>query len=209
MGLKERRARERRARRKQILDVARRLLFEDGLRAASINRIAREAELGVGTLYFYYRNKEEIFAELQAEGLDLLRARIERDLAAAAGPADRLRRAAAAILAFSRENRDYFDVIDCFLSAPRILFEPTLKSEVDRHGTKIIQLVAALVADGQERGAFTPRVVPRDFAVLFVAAVHGLTHYRKLETTVLEGAGFDQVFRRAVDHLVDSLSVRV
>ncbi len=70
MGLKERRSREKEARRNQILDAARALLFEKGLHATSINQIAKQAELGVGTIYFYYRSKEEIFADLQEEGLD-------------------------------------------------------------------------------------------------------------------------------------------
>jgi len=76
MGLKERRAKEKEARRNQILDAARALLFEKGLQATSINQIAKQAELGVGTIYIYYRSKEEIFAELQEEGLEILFARI-------------------------------------------------------------------------------------------------------------------------------------
>ena len=205
MSLKERREREKQARRKQILDVARALLFEKGLRAASINQIARTAELGVGTIYFYYRNKEEIFAELQQEGLDLLHARMDQAQEMAADPADKLRRAAGAMLAFSRENRDYYDVINCFLSASQVLFEASLKTEIDRHGTRIIALISRLVAAGQQRGAFAERCDARQFAVLFVAAVHGLIQYRKLETTVLQGIGFDQLFAAAVDHLVGSL----
>ena len=205
MGLKERKEREKQARRKQILDVARALLFEKGLRAASINQIARTAELGVGTIYFYYRNKEEIFAELQQEGLDLLHVRIDQAQEMAADPADKLRRAAGAMLAFSRENRDYYDVINCFLSAPQVLFEASLKTEIDRHGTRIIALISHLVTTGQQRGAFDEGCDARQFAVLFVAAVHGLIQYRKLETTVLQGIGFDQVFAVAVDHLVGSL----
>ena len=205
MGIKERRERERQARRKQILDVARALLFEKGLRATSINQIARVAELGVGTIYFYYRSKEEIFAELQEEGLDLLFSRIDRAQAAEDDPAEKLRRAAGAMLTFSRENRDYFDVIECFLSAPQVMFEPSLKTEIDRHGTRIIEQIAAMVDEGRRRGRFGARVETRAYAVLFVAAVHGLIHYRKLEATVLEGTGFDQIFTRAVDHLVGSL----
>ena len=71
MGLKERRRREKEERRMQILDAARKLLFTKGINATSINQIAKLAELGVGTIYFYYRNKEELFAALQEEGLEI------------------------------------------------------------------------------------------------------------------------------------------
>ena len=69
MGIKQRRKREKEQRRRQILDASRTLLFKKGLNAISVNQIARQAELAVGTIYFYFRSKEEIFAALQEEGL--------------------------------------------------------------------------------------------------------------------------------------------
>ncbi len=207
MGIAERKARERRARRQQILDVARTLLFEKGLRAASINQIAKAAELGVGTIYFYYRSKEEIFAELQQEGLDLLHARIDQAQQTTADPSEKLRRAAAAMLSFARENRDYFDVINCFLTAPQVLFEASLKGQIDRHGTRIIELICELVLTGQRLGSFDAQIDARLFAILFVASVHGLIHYRKLEPTLLEGMRYDEMFAGGVDHLVASLAL--
>jgi AcrR family transcriptional regulator len=207
MGLKERREREKQDRRRQILDVARALLFEKGLGATSINQIARRAELGVGTLYFYYRNKEEIFAALQEEGLELLCARIDQSQSEVKDPAQKLRRAASAMLAFSREQRDYLDVINCFLAAPQVLFAPSIKVKVDRHASRVIEMIARLVAQGQVQGRFAAHVDARGFAILFLGAVHGLVQYRKLEATVLQGTPFEQVFCAAVDHLVDSLAI--
>ena len=78
MGIKQRRRREKEHRRQQILDAARTLLFEKGLNAISVNQIARQAELAVGTIYFYFRSKEDIFAVLQEEGLELLLADVQR-----------------------------------------------------------------------------------------------------------------------------------
>jgi len=72
MGVKERKALERQNRKNQILDAARNLLFSSGIDSVSINKISKQAELGVGTIYFYFKNKEQIFTELQEEGLELL-----------------------------------------------------------------------------------------------------------------------------------------
>jgi len=68
MGSKERREREREQRKSHILNTARELLLEKGLSATSINQIAKRSELSVGAIYFYYKDKEEIFAALQVEG---------------------------------------------------------------------------------------------------------------------------------------------
>ena len=68
MGTQTRRQKEKDARRHQILTAARQLLFKKGLANTSVSQIAKTAELGVGTLYFYYPSKEAIFASLQREG---------------------------------------------------------------------------------------------------------------------------------------------
>ena len=49
------------AKRRQILDGARRAFLANGFDAASMNEIAREAGVSKGTLYVYFKSKEELF----------------------------------------------------------------------------------------------------------------------------------------------------
>jgi AcrR family transcriptional regulator len=49
------------AKRRQILDGARRMFLAHGFDAASMNEIAREAGVSKGTLYVYFKSKEELF----------------------------------------------------------------------------------------------------------------------------------------------------
>jgi AcrR family transcriptional regulator len=52
------------AKRKQILEGARRVFFAAGFDAASMGEIAREAKVSKGTLYVYFDSKEALFAAL-------------------------------------------------------------------------------------------------------------------------------------------------
>jgi AcrR family transcriptional regulator len=52
------------AKRKQILDGARRVFFGRGFAAASMGEIAREAKVSKGTLYVYFDSKEALFSAL-------------------------------------------------------------------------------------------------------------------------------------------------
>jgi AcrR family transcriptional regulator len=54
-------ARQDNAKRRQILDGARRAFLANGFDAASMNEIAREAGVSKGTLYVYFKSKEELF----------------------------------------------------------------------------------------------------------------------------------------------------
>jgi AcrR family transcriptional regulator len=206
MGLKERREREREGRRQQILDAARQMLVEKGLNGTSMNQVAQLGELGVATIYFYYRSKEELFAALQQEGLELLYSRIEQASRKGKSNADKIRRAALAYLRFSEENKDYFDIMNYFLSSPEEIFTPELKHKVDQRGEKILGLVVKMVEDGVEKGEFR-RVEARNFSLLLWAALHGLTHFKKMKETLLQGRKHERVFLFAVDHLVGSLAV--
>src|SRR5262247_4027701 len=60
-------ARSDRLKRRQILDGARRMFLAHGFDAASMGAIAREAGVSKGTLYVYFKSKEELFEAIVEE----------------------------------------------------------------------------------------------------------------------------------------------
>ncbi|MEN8243747.1 MAG: TetR/AcrR family transcriptional regulator [Thermodesulfobacteriota bacterium] len=205
MGLKERKAREKQARRRQIIDAARSLLFEKGLQATSINQIAKRAELAVGTIYFYYASKEELFAELQEEGLQLLMEKVRQATSTVDDPKERLRAMAMAYYDFSQDHKDYFDIISYFLSSPNILLSADLKQRVDQRMEKILEIINATFARGLDAGTFG-EYAQESRGVLVLAAFHGLMQFRKFETTVFKGVSHRDLYSSAVGQLLDGLA---
>lgn len=55
------------AKRRQIIEGAQRVFLENGFDAASMNEIARAAGVSKGTLYVYFKSKEELFAAIVGE----------------------------------------------------------------------------------------------------------------------------------------------
>ncbi len=204
MGLKERREREREERRRQILVAARALLSTKGLGGTSIQQIAKHAELGVGTIYFYYRSKEELFAALQQEGLELLRTKVLEAGGRGEDPVDSLKKIAMAYLGFSEENKNYFDIINYFLSTPDVIFTPELKTQVDQQGNRILQGVEETIEQGTADGVFRT-VNARRTSIMLWATMHGLIQFKKMKNTVLQGEDHETVYRDSVDHLIRSL----
>ena len=60
----ERKAQERQARRRRIQEAARTVFTERGYVGASIELIARAAQLSVGAIYLYFRSKEDLYVSL-------------------------------------------------------------------------------------------------------------------------------------------------
>lgn len=70
MGIAERRQRERETRISQVLDAARFLLLKRGFSGTTTKLIAKRCELSEATLFFYFKNKDEILISLLFEGID-------------------------------------------------------------------------------------------------------------------------------------------
>lgn len=65
----ERKAQERQARRRRIQEAARTVFAERGYGGASIELIARAAQLSVGAIYLYFRSKEDLYVSLVEDTL--------------------------------------------------------------------------------------------------------------------------------------------
>ena len=63
-----RKEREKEARREAILDAAAQVFSRKNFHEATLDEIASEAELAKGTLYNYYKDKQDIFASLIIRG---------------------------------------------------------------------------------------------------------------------------------------------
>lgn len=79
----ERKAQERQARRRRIQEAARTVFAEKGYAGASIELIARAAQLSVGAIYLYFRSKEDLYVSLVEDTLtvfDVDMARVREDV---------------------------------------------------------------------------------------------------------------------------------
>jgi AcrR family transcriptional regulator len=77
MGIQERKERERERRRQQILVAAKRVFAAKGFNRATMEDVATEAELSPGTIYIYFKNKDELYASLSVRVLKYLFIRLQ------------------------------------------------------------------------------------------------------------------------------------
>lgn len=68
MGITERKEREKEHRKEEIIDAAQKVFFEKGLLGTTMDEIAEAAELSKGTLYLYYKSKEDLYLAVMMRG---------------------------------------------------------------------------------------------------------------------------------------------
>jgi AcrR family transcriptional regulator len=76
MGVKERRGREEQARLETIVAAAERVFAGKGYFHARMEDVAEAAELAKGTLYYYFKSKDEIFVHILERESEKVRAEI-------------------------------------------------------------------------------------------------------------------------------------
>ena len=204
MGAKERREREKEARKNHILKAARTLLLKKGLHETTVNQIAKLSELSVGTIYLYYHNKEDIFAALQEEGIEILNRLVSEAEAAATTSRDRIRAISSAYVDFSEKNKSYYDIITYFLSSPGQVFPARLKNRIDSSGGKVLDHLVDTIDAGTKLGEFK-KVNSLNHALCFWGTLHGLIQFSKLEKTILRNEKYRDLIAYAVESFIEGL----
>jgi AcrR family transcriptional regulator len=119
MGIRERQDRERQAVRQAILDAARDLFVSEGYRNVSIRKIAERIEYSPAAIYSYFPSKDDIFFALAEEGFRRLDARV-RSVVPHEDPLQEVRATWWAYYEFSKEQREFFELMFVDRSVPQI-----------------------------------------------------------------------------------------
>ena len=156
MGIQERKERERERRRQQIIVAAKRVFSEKGYNKTTVEDIAREAELSPGTLYLYFKNKEELYASLSLRILQYLNIRVEHVASQSdLGPQEKLKLLTEAM--FDVYDFDPSTIIHMFhLQSSETLknLSPELLSQIETLSRKAMSGLSEVFSEGTRQGLF-------------------------------------------------------
>jgi len=72
MGIVERKEREKQQRQEEIIQAAEKVFFSRGFERSTMDDIAEEAELSKGTLYLYFKSKEDLHLSVALKSIAML-----------------------------------------------------------------------------------------------------------------------------------------
>lgn len=104
MGIAERKEREKQQRREEIVQAAEKVFFSMGLEHATMDDIASEAELSKGTLYLYFRSKEDLHFEVARTAINLLSSHTALAVESAGNAIEKLELMGRATIAFMHSH---------------------------------------------------------------------------------------------------------
>ncbi len=166
-----RREREYLAHREEILSAAEKVFAAKGFFPTTMSDIARRAEFGTGTLYKYFKSKEELYFTLIDEKVEEINRLVKTELSQRDSAVERIKKVLRLQFEFIERNRDFFRI---YISE-RSRFEWTVKDDLGKglHEKMVsyIDILSDVIRQGIKKGEFRS-MDPKDLAHAFVGIVN-------------------------------------
>ena len=150
----DRKEREHLTHRQEILSVAEKLFAAKGFFSTTMSQIAQKAEFGTGTLYKYFKSKEDLYFTLIDEKATEIDGPVRAELSKRMPTIERIEKILRIQFEFFEKNRDFFRI---YISE-RNRFEWTVKDDLVKgiHEKMVayIDLLAGVMRQGIKEGVF-------------------------------------------------------
>jgi len=175
MGIPERRLREKEKRRNDIIDAAEQVFFSKGYEWATMDDVAERAELSKGTLYLYFRSKEDLYLGITLRGLEILQDMFLDAVRRNGRGIDQIYAIGQAYCDFARKHRNYFNSLMRFHSdiIGRIT-EASLSESHSLEGKKVLEICAQALSQGIEDGSIRQDIDPLKMAIILWGQTTGI-----------------------------------
>ncbi len=168
MGVGERKQREKEQMRQLILNTAREIFLEKGYYQTSLRNIADKIEYSPGTIYLYFKEKDEIFYELHNEAFAKLFALFE-PLFHVEDPFERLKAMGRIYMEFALKNKDLYDLM-FIISAPINMLHDSCEWKM---GHLVFDTLVHTVQQCQQSGRFQGMDI-RTLSFMIWSGLHGM-----------------------------------
>ncbi len=177
MGVIDRKEREKVEMKRQILDAARSLFLEQGFEKTSIRNIAEVIEYSAGTIYLYFKDKNEILFALHVEAFGALMEAMQAGIMGETDPFERLVSLGKHYLKYAFENPELYDLM-FVMTAPMETLE--CREEIWCDGERAFDVLKFVVGDCMKAGYFAGDD-NETISVMMWSLVHGLAtlHLRR------------------------------
>jgi len=135
-------------RRESIIQAAIEVFSKKGFQAAGISEIAQRAGVADGTIYQYFKNKEDLFFSIPIEKTKEFRSQVELHLEGISGALNKIRKFVWYFLYFFKTNPEYGRLLMLEMRVSKSF----VKTETYDFLKQSVSSVLDIIAEGQKEG---------------------------------------------------------
>jgi len=171
-----RRGREYLARRREILSAAEGLFAEKGFHGTTMLDLAKMSEFSVGTLYNFFKTKEEVYYTLLIEKIDLFHLRLDNEVSRHPPGLPQILQLIESFVKFFEENKDFFRIFIHERSTLELSVAATEPKELRQRYLAYIDFVANVITRAIEKGDIE-EFNPQEIAYVLVGMLNSFVAY--------------------------------
>jgi AcrR family transcriptional regulator len=161
--------------RKRILTSALKLFARKGFEATALDEVARSSRLAKGTVYLYFKDKEDLYAQVVLDVLDRLEAYVAEGLERSQGVVEKLHSIAEGQLRFFSGNRDYYRLFSALMTTEAPLVHRRLVAPILEKRRRLESFLEELVERGKRERVIREDLENEAVVYSFVGMVHQAT----------------------------------
>ena len=160
----------------EIIDAVRRVIVRNGFRKTSMEKVAEEANISKGTLYLYFKNKEDLVRKATERGHAEMARAIEKLTQDTITPDDAIATYVRAMLEFCDQNEILFRAMDARPDSDGEKSATSVNRRIDHY----VSILERIIDDRIQAGTYR-KVHSRRIARMIVEAVRGVVIERLRE----------------------------
>lgn len=164
-----------------ILDCAEELILKEGLSNLSLTGVSKRTKLAVGTIYLYFRSKEEIIASLTIKSREILLRKFIEFTIDQEGALEKIEALLEAFYSFYVENPFYNQLVS-FYETNSGLQE---SEELIEASNKITELVISIIKQGKTEKSVKIEIDEVDFSFWLWGSTIGIIQLIEVKESML------------------------
>jgi len=161
----------------KIIEATKRVIIKKGYQGLKVSDIAEEAKIGKGTVYLYFKDKEEIFVALINSFFEQANNLIKRAKERKGNGLEKLAKFIEEDLKFFEENIDFFSVLGEDMSSFAKVLKKKWRMLILQRYLQIIDSIASLIKICKEEGTIK-NIDPREGTIILTSIIHGYVAQR-------------------------------
>jgi len=189
MGITERKEREKEQRRSAIIDAAEKVFFSKGIENATMDEVAGKAEFSKGTLYLYFKNKNELLHGIIGRGLEILLTMFKGAVKKEKKGFDKIKAIGQSYYEFYKKKPDYFAAMlhqDTHEIDPELMEKSPNYARCLELGNRIFGLIQEAVTTGIADGTVRQDLEPARLSLVLWGHTSGILNMVKTKVTVIK-----------------------
>jgi len=158
---------------RKIIAAATKIFAQKGFFKAKVSEIAKEAGIADGTVYIYFKHKDDIlislFEEKMQEVLDNMKGQIDQET----DPLKKIERFALVHLQLIEDHKDIAEIIQVELRQSSMFMK-------NYHNTKFFEylnIISSIIQEGKEKGVIREDIIPGIAKRAFFGALDEMSRF--------------------------------